>query len=471
MARFHVTITARDEDAVADLVRKHKVTVARHCIEELAKGYRVDAHATGAEIKALEKAGYKVKRREDVDREGRKRQTEHKRAVRERLSLERVSQARVPLPGPKRGDGTRAIAKAAAGYLSVDEVEAALAAAAGPQNSGFTELIQLPNKTWEGRACSLLRIGKGAAGDRPGIYLLGGVHAREWGSPDILLHFVNQLAGAYSSGAAIKIGTKIFSAAKLKGVVEGKDIYVFPQANPDGRLYSMTKDPMWRKNRRPSPGKPSCIGVDINRNYDFLWDYPKYFSTTAPIANSTACQDETFIGPSAFSEPETKNAAWAFGEFPGIRYFIDVHSYSEDILYSWGDDDLQTSDPSMNFENAAFNGKRGDPNDATYREYMPAVDRTAMVKLATGMRNAIKSVRGRVYKVEQAVGLYPTAGTSDDYAFSRHFVDGAKPKVHSFTIEWGSQNNPTPFHPPYPEMQKIIQEITAALFEFCIRAA
>jgi hypothetical protein len=26
-------------------------------------------------------------------------------------------------------------------------------------------------------------------------------------------------------------------------------------------------------------------------------------------------------------------------------------------------------------------------------------------------------------------------------------------------------------HPPYPEMQKIIQEITAALFEFCIRAA
>ncbi len=465
MARFHVTITARDEDAVADLLRKHKLTIARHSIEELAKGYRIDAHATSAQIKALEAAGYKVKRREDVDREGRKRQAEHKRAVAHRAKLAGARSAAKP------GKGPRANPKAAAGYLSVDEVEAALAAAAGPQNGGFTELIQLPNKTWEERTCSLLRIGKGAAGDRPGIYLLGGVHAREWGSPDILIHFVDQLTSAYVNGTGIKIGTKTYSAAKLKGVVEGKDIYVFPQANPDGRLHSMTKDPMWRKNRRPSPGKPSCVGVDVNRNYDFLWNFPKFFSPAAPIANSTDCQNETYIGPAPFSEPETKNAAWPFGEFPGIRYFIDVHSYSEDILYSWGDDDLQTSNPSMNFENAAFDGKRGIPKDTMYREFMPALDKTAMVKLATGMRNAIKSVRGRAYKVEQSVGLYPTAGTSDDYAFSRHFVDSTKPKAYSFTIEWGSQSNLTPFHPPYAEMHKIIQEITAALLDFCIRAA
>ncbi len=469
MARFHVTITARDEDAVADLVRKHKLTVARHCVEKLAKGCRIDAYATSAEIKALEAEGYKVKRREDVDREGRKRQAEHARAVahRERLARALASSAR---PGTKPGKGLRATAKSAAGYLSVDEVEAALAAAAGAPNGGFTELVRLPNKTWEGRVCSLLRIGKGAAGDRPGIYLLGGVHAREWGSPDILIHFMNQLIDAYRNGTGVAIGKKTFSAAKLKAVVEGRNIYVFPQANPDGRLFSMTKDPMWRKNRRPLPASPGCVGVDINRNYDFLWDFPKFFSPTAPIANSTDCGNETYIGPSAFSEPETRNAAWVFDAFPGIRYFIDVHSYSEDILYSWGDDDLQTSDPGMNFENAAFDGKRGNPKDAAYREFMPALDKKAMVKLATAMRSAIKTVRGRAYKVEQAVGLYPTAGTSDDYAFSRHFVDSAKPKVHSFTIEWGSQNNPTPFHPPYDEMRKIIQEITAALLEFCIRA-
>lgn len=465
MPRFHVTITARDQEAVADLVRKHKLTVARHSIEELARGYRVDAHATSAQIRALEAAGYKVKRREDVDREGRKRQAEHKRAL-----LLRAKRSRARSLGSKeRGDGP-ASAATAGGYLSVDEVEAALAAAAGPQNAGFTDLVRLPEKTWEGRTSSLLRIGKGAAGGRPGIYLLGGVHAREWGSPDILVHLVDLLTSAYASGTSIRIGKKTFSAKALRGLVEGKDVYVFPQVNPDGRLYSMTKDPMWRKNRRPSPGKPSCVGVDVNRNYDFLWNFPKFFSPSAPIANSIDCADETYIGPSALSEPETRNAAWAFQQFPGIRYFVDVHSYSEDILYSWGDDDLQTSDASMNFENAAFDGKRGVPKDKAYREYMPAPDRNAMVKLARGMQSAIRAVRGRAYKVEPAVGLYPTAGTSDDYAFSRHLVDGARPKVYSFTIEWGSPNNPTPFHPPYDEMQKIIQEITAALLDFCIRA-
>jgi hypothetical protein len=94
-----------------------------------------------------------------------------------------------------------------------------------------------------------------------------------------------------------------------------------------------------------------------------------------------------------------------------------------------------------------------------------------MVKLAKGMRDAIKAVRGRVYTVQQAISLYPTAGTSDDYALSRHLVDASKTKVFSYTIEWGSWQNPTPFHPPYGEMKKIIQEITAALLDFCVRAA
>ena len=86
------------------------------------------------------------------------------------------------------------------------------------------------------------------------------------------------------------------------------------------------------------------------------------------------------------------------------------------------------------------------------------------------MRDAIKSVRGRVYKVEQSMSLYPTAGTSDDYAYSRHIVDPSLPKVYGYTIEWGSPNNTTPFHPAYGEMRHIIQEITSALFAFCIAA-
>ena len=75
------------------------------------------------------------------------------------------------------------------------------------------------------------------------------------------------------------------------------------------------------------------------------------------------------------------------------------------------------------------------------------------------------------HTVMQSMSLYPTAGCSDDYAYSRHFADASKAKVLSYTVEWGSGKNSTPFHPPYPEMKQIIQEITAALLRFCVDAA
>jgi murein tripeptide amidase MpaA len=130
----------------------------------------------------------------------------------------------------------------------------------------------------------------------------------------------------------------------------------------------------------------------------------------------------------------------------------------------------QTTNPNMNFQNTAYDGTRGVETDAAYREYMPARDKTAIVKLANRMRAAIAAVRGRAYTVEQALSLYPTAGTADDYGFSRFIKDKTKTKVYSYTIEWGSPNNSTPFHPPYAEMRNIIREVTAGLLEFCVRA-
>ena len=456
MPRYHVKVSGANYDAMADLVRKYKVNVARHTVEKLADGgYRVDAHANGTQLKLLEKAGYSVERYEDADKLGKSRQAE------------------VRKPGKKGLAEARAVADAGQ-YLNVAEVESALAAAATPPNDSFTRLITLPKKTWENRVCHALKIGKGSGSNRPGIYFLGGVHAREWGSCDILINFVQLLTHAYATNTGITLGSKTYPAAQIKSIVNNKDVYVFPQANPDGRNYSMTHEAMWRKNRRPAPAghpQPACVGVDINRNYNFLWNYPKYFDPAAPIANSKdPCNHDVYIGPSAISEPETKNAVWIFDKFGNIRYFIDVHSYSEDILYNWGDDTNQTTTPSMNFQNAAFNGKRGIATDTAYKEFIKAADRTAVIALANRMRDAIKTVRGRTYTVEQSVGLYPTAGTSDDYAFSRHIIDSSKAKVYSYTIEWGSASNPTPFHPPYAEMLVIIREITLALLEFCLRA-
>jgi len=356
-------------------------------------------------------------------------------------------------------------------YLNVNQVESALSAAAGPPNELITQLITLPNPTWEGRTCRAIKIASGSGPGRPGVYFIGGVHAREWGSSDILISVIQQLTQAYRNNTGITLGGKSFTAAQIQRIVNSLDIFVFPQVNPDGRNYSMTVDPMWRKNRRPAPpSNPTCPGVDINRNYDFLWNYPAHFHPSAPIVNSqNPCDYQVYVGPSAASEPETQNVVSMFDNHPNIRFFVDIHSYSELILYGWGDDQEQTTDPAMNFRNPAFDGQRGLENDAAYREYIDGDNEALSITLGNRMRDAIQAVRGRGYTVQQSFDLYPTAGTSTDYADSRHFVTPGTEEVLAFTIEWGSPSNPTPFHPPYSEMGNIIQEVTAGLLEFCLR--
>jgi carboxypeptidase T len=451
MPRQRVTISARDYAAVADLIRQHRVAVIRQTAKASPDGgYRVQALVESGAIEALRAAGYGIDVHEDAEGAGRERQDEFRVARAARAGVA----ARVPAPH----------------YLDVDEVEARLASCAAA-HPAVTELLKLPHKTWEGRRCRALRIGGGAEGTRIATYFLGGIHAREWGSPDILIAFAERLTAAYHGKTGVALGTRRFTAAQIKKIVETKHVYVLPQANPDGRHYSMTVDATWRKNRRPAAASgptAGCGGVDLNRNYDFLWNFPKYFDPRAPVANSTdPCDPEVYIGPAPASEPETRNVLWLLNRNPRIRYLVDIHSFGELILYNWGDDQDQATAPDMNFLNPAYDGKRGRADDAAYREYLPEADRRIAVGLATKMRAAIAAVRGRAYRVAQSMTLYPTAGTSDDYVFSRHRVDPGKPKTYGFTIEWGSEANATPFHPPYHEMAQIIDEVTAGLLEFC----
>ena len=358
-------------------------------------------------------------------------------------------------------------------YLNVTEVESALSVATSAPFTSFTQLITLPNLTWESRQCHAIKIANGSGSGRPGVYFLGGIHSREWGSSDILINFVEQLEQAYHNGTGLTFGSRTFSVADIQTIVNTLDIVVFPQANPDGRNYSINTDAMWRKNRRTaapnSPTPDQCTGVDINRNYDFLWNYPAYFNVAGSgIVDSTdPCDYQLYNGPSALSEPETENAKWIFDNFPNVRFFIDLHSYGEDILYSWGDDEDQSADPNMNFRNPAFDGTRGVKGDA-YKEYIPANDLSTALNLANALHDGIQAFRGRNYTVKSGYDLYPTAGTSDDYAYSRHFVDGSKSNVIAYTLEWGSPANSTPFHPAYSEMQNIIQEVTSGLLAFCL---
>jgi len=108
--------------------------------------------------------------------------------------------------------------------------------------------------------------------------------------------------------------------------------------------------------------------------------------------------------------------------------------------------------------------------DDVYREYVRAEDEKEAQRMGRRMAASIRLVRGREYNVKQSVGLYPTAGAADDYAFSRHLVNRKQGKIIAFTIEWGRSHASTPFHPPYPEMRKVMRDVTAGLLAMCVRA-
>ena len=42
-------------------------------------------------------------------------------------------------------------------------------------------------------------------------------------------------------------------------------------------------------------------------------------------------------------------------------------------------------------------------------------------------------------------------------------------KIIAFTIEWGRSHASTPFHPPYPEMRKVMRDVTAGLLAMCLQ--
>ena len=453
MAFYHVTITGRDRRHLTELGTKHRILVVGYR-EDPKHGALVDAYVAPEKAEWLEKHGYGVTRLEDVESRARQRQAEGRKAAERRLRKGRY------------GDVIWA-----GGYLTADEIERALVIGE-ERYPGCVERIALPHLTWEKRRCHALRIGKGRGRGRPGICFIGGVHGREWGSADILIYFAIRLLRAYRDRTGIGAGRRAYTAAQIRRIVEKKDIFLFPQVNPDGRHYSMERQPMWRKNRRPAPpGRGArSIGVDLNRNFPMMWRFDRHFAPGTVESSHHPSDFETYVGPRAASEPETRNVIWLLDRYPQIRYFVDLHAYGETILHSWGTDENQSDDPEMCFANPKFDGKRGRIHDDDYREHIDPDDEKAAIRLGRHMSRAIGLVRGRKYKVQQSVGLYPAAGCSDDYAYSRHITDSTKSKVLAYTIEWGRSRFSTPFHPPYPEMRKVMREVAAGLLEFCVRA-
>lgn len=250
------------------------------------------------------------------------------------------------------------------------------------QNSGGYEMRAL-------RITNLATLASEPA--RPVFVAFGSIHAREYTPAELLTRMAEWLVQGYGTDP------------QATWLVDHVDFRLILEANPDGRKQAESGI-LWRKNTNTvdgyCPGTPdgwSQPGIDLNRNFPFHWN------TTGGEGSSGDRCDQTYRGPSAGSEPETQNlvrygvgtagaGGYSGGALPDRRHgdlvgaapddyagiFFDIHSYSQLVLWSWGDTYTAA------------------PNDAALR--------------ALGRR--IAWFNG--YDPKASVELYPTDGTTVD---------------------------------------------------------
>jgi carboxypeptidase T len=303
---------------------------------------------------------------------------------------------------------TFARADAMAGYHSAASLEEELRqlAEARPDLAELREI----GRSIEGRPILALRIGD-RHGGVPKVLFMGCHHAREWIAVEVPFLLAKELVERADE-------------PPIAGWLSSGEVWVAPMVNPDGHEHSRVKERLWRKNRRQN--QDGSFGVDPNRNYGYMW------GTLNIPTSSHVPSDETYVGPRAFSEPETQaiRDLVACERFAGV---ITYHSYSQLILYPWGYTDNPVSD---------------------------AHDREMMAGMAVEMQGLIREVHGVVYTPQQSSELYPTAGDTTDWTYGTYGIPSFTIELRPRTLQEGG------FILPASAIQPTWEENRPAAFRF-----
>jgi hypothetical protein len=245
--------------------------------------------------------------------------------------------------------------------------------------------------------------------DKPVFFLLGGIHAREITTVEVAARFVEHLLAGYGRDAL------------ATWLLDEYEVVVLPLANPDG--YRLAEQGYFQRKNTNASDSAGCSfpptllnqpGVDLNRNFAYQWG-----TINGPAQNPCS---QTYPGQNAASEPETQAIqALLHALYPNrprpadgtpapdttSGVFLSLHSYSELVLWPWG------------------------------HTYTLPPNGAALARLGEQLADA------NGYAPGQAVELYPTSGTTDDWAYGEL-------GIASFTIEIGPSGGTCGgFMPPF----------------------
>ena len=262
--------------------------------------------------------------------------------------------------------------------------------------------VEQVGRSVEGRPIRALRITDRQAGPKAKakIVLNGGQHAREW------------IAVMSTICIADRLVHRAKSDPKVAAALAEHEFVIVPVVNPDGYAYSWEHDRYWRKNRS------GHAGVDLNRNWDWAWGGP---------GSSRDPSSQIYAGPRPFSEPESRALRDLLRAESPVAH-VDLHSFSQLILYPWGHT----------------------------RE--PAADRDRLAAYGDRMASAIYASDGKSYRVQSGAELYPASGTLSDWAYGDQ-------GIWSFVFELRPAPGGGGFVLPPEEIVPTCEESLAAVLE------
>ncbi len=169
-------------------------------------------------------------------------------------------------------------------------------------------------------------------GNKPKLFVTGGIHAREYATPELVTRFGEYLVNNYGIDP------------DATWILDHHEVHLMLQTNPDGRKEAEA-GASWRKNTNENycGVTSSNRGADLNRNFSFQWD--------CCGGSSDAPCDLSYHGAAPASEPEIQAVQnYMASIFPDQRgpnltdpapldatgVYIDMHSYGQLVLWPWG---------------------------------------------------------------------------------------------------------------------------------------
>ncbi|MER8094507.1 M14 family metallopeptidase [Streptomyces goshikiensis] len=254
-------------------------------------------------------------------------------------------------------------------------------------------------KSYQGRDLVAIKISDNVATDEnePEVLFTHHQHAREHLTVEMALYLIKEF------------GSKYGSDSRVTNMVNGREIWIIPDLNPDGGEYDIATGSYrsWRKNRQPNAGS-SYVGTDENRNWDYKWG--------CCGGSSGSKSSETYRGAAGESAPEVKVVAdfvrsRVVGGKQQIKAAIDFHTYSELVMWPFG---------------------------WTYNDTAPGMTAD---DLAAYKKTGLSMAASNGYTAEQSSDLYITDGTIDDWLWGNQ-------KIFAYTFEMYPSSGGGGFYPP-----------------------